>query len=315
MSTSGAELDALFGSAPTASIDCLGRRLLLDQPRIMAVLNVTPDSFSDGGRHVDIEQAVSAGIAAVADGADLIDVGGESTRPGAEPVDAAEQIRRTVPVIAALVHAVAVPISIDTSDPDVMRTAIAAGAGMINDIRALRRDGALGVAADTGAAAVLMHMQGEPADMQADPRYIDPVDDVRRFLADRLLACEMAGIDSRCVIVDPGFGFGKTLEHNLELLARLDEFAVLGRPLLVGLSRKAMLGKITGRDVDDRVIASAAAAVVAVANGAAIVRVHDVAATRDALAVWAAADKHRRRAAAPPSGSWRGSKGLVDDDD
>lgn len=314
MSASTAALDALFGGAPAASIDCLGRRLMLDRPRIMAVLNVTPDSFSDGGRHVDPEAAVAAGIKAVADGADLIDIGGESTRPGAEPVDATEQIRRVVPVIQALVEAVAVPLSIDTSDPAVMRAAVAAGAGMINDVRALRRDGALDAAAETGAAVVLMHMQGEPAEMQDAPHYSDPVDDVRRFLADRLLACEMAGIDRRRILVDPGFGFGKMLEHNLKLLARLDEFAVLDRPLLAGLSRKGMLGNITGRGVDDRVVASAAAALIAVAHGAAVVRVHDVAATRDALAVWTAMAEHRRPATASPPGAKQGSQRFDDDD-
>jgi dihydropteroate synthase len=289
-------------------IDCRGRRLVLDSPRIMAIINVTPDSFSDGGEHLDAEAAVEHGLRMVGEGADILDIGGESTRPGAGEVSLGDELRRVVPVIEALAARTDVPISIDTSRPDVMRAAVAAGAGMINDVRSLRGEGALQAAADTGAAVCLMHMQGEPRTMQDAPHYDDVVAEVHRFLADRIFACEMAGIDRRRLLVDPGFGFGKTLGHNLALLAALDRFADLGVPLLAGLSRKGMIGTLTGQEAPRaRVHGSVAAAVLAASRGAAIVRVHDVAATREALAVQhavaqAAAKLPKPKATAPAIG-------------
>jgi dihydropteroate synthase len=269
------------------TLDCRGRALRLDQPRIAGIINVTPDSFSDGGMNFDAGAAIAHGLRLIEDGADLLDVGGESTRPGAEEVSAEEEILRVVPVIEALAKQMSVPIAIDTSKAEVMRAAVAAGAGFINDVFALRRDGALDAAADLKVPVCLMHMQGEPRTMQEDPHYDDVVSDVRRFLAERIFACEMSGIDKKRIVVDPGFGFGKTLEHNLALLRALDQFAALGVPLLVGLSRKGMIGTLTGRENPaDRAAGSAAAALLAVQKGAAIVRVHDVAATRDVLAVW-----------------------------
>ncbi|MCR6700482.1 MAG: dihydropteroate synthase [Dokdonella sp.] len=269
------------------TLDCNGRDLVLDRPRIAGVLNVTPDSFSDGGRWTDPGQAVEHALRLIEEGADLIDVGGESTRPGAEPVPAAEEIARVVPVIAALRERTSVPISIDTSKPEVMRAAVEAGAGLINDVAALRGDGALDAAAALGVPVCLMHMRGEPRTMQAAPEYDDVVGEVHRFLAERLFACQMAGIDKKRILVDPGFGFGKTLEHNLALLRDLGRFAELA-PVYVGLSRKTMIGALTGRDDPAaRAAGSAAAALIAVQRGALLVRVHDVAVTRDALAVWA----------------------------
>lgn len=266
-----------------------GATLAFDRPRIMGVVNVTPDSFSDGGAFDSVAAAVDHGLRLVAEGADILDVGGESTRPGAGAVDEAEELRRVLPVVEALAGRAGVPVSIDTSKPGVMRAALAAGAAMVNDVLALRADGALEVVADTGAAAVLMHMQGEPRSMQQAPHYDDVVGEVHRFLADRILACQFAGIDRAKLVADPGFGFGKTLEHNLALLRGLDRFATLGVPVLAGLSRKSSIGAITGREAPrERVHGSVAAALLAVQRGAAIVRVHDVAATRDALAVWQA---------------------------
>jgi dihydropteroate synthase len=249
------------------------------------VVNVTPDSFSDGGHHADTAAAVAHGLRLVEEGADILDVGGESTRPGAGEVPVAEEIARVVPVVEALGKACAVPVSVDTSKPDVMRAAVAAGAGMINDVYALRRDGAMQAAADSGAAVCLVHMLGEPRTMQEAPDYDDVVAEVHRFLAERIFACEMSGIPRKRLLVDPGFGFGKSLEHNLKLLRQLARFTDLGSPILAGLSRKRMIGELTGRAVGERVHGSVAAAVIAVQNGAGIVRVHDVAATRDALAV------------------------------
>ncbi len=270
-------------------LNCGGRELILDRPRIAGILNLTSDSFSGDGLGVDIDAAVAQGVAMVEQGADLLDVGGESTRPGAAPVEIEDEITRIVPVIGELTKRTSVPISVDTSKPAVMRAAVAAGAGMINDVYALRRDGALDAAAELKVPVCLMHMLGEPRTMQDDPHYDDVVSDVRRFLAERIFACEMAGIDKKRIVVDPGFGFGKTLEHNLALLRALDQFAALGVPLLAGLSRKAMIGALTGRGSGvDRAFGSAAAAMIAVQRGAMIVRVHDVAATRDALAVWQA---------------------------
>ncbi|HEX6834900.1 MAG TPA: dihydropteroate synthase [Rudaea sp.] len=268
------------------TLDCAGRELRLDRPRIAGIVNVTPDSFSDGGHHLDPAAAIAHALQLVEQGADLLDIGGESTRPGAEPVSADEEIVRVVPVIEALARQTSVPISIDTSKPEVLRAAVAAGAGMVNDVYALRGEGALDAAAELKIAVCLMHMQGEPRTMQDDPRYDDVVSDVRRFLAERIFACEMSGIDKNRIVADPGFGFGKTLEHNLALLRGFDQLAALGVPIMAGLSRKAMIGTLTGRTIDQRAVGSAAAALIAVQKGAAIVRVHDVAATRDALAVW-----------------------------
>jgi len=282
--------DHLFATV----LDCNGRPLTLDRPRVVGILNVTPDSFSDGGRYVDLEAAVAHGLAMVEQGADMLDVGGESTRPGAAEVSVEDELARVVPVIEALVARTDKPISIDTSKPEVMRAAVAAGAGMINDVYALRREGALDVAASLGVPVCIMHMQGEPRGMQDDPHYDDVVGEVHRFLTDRLFACELAGIDRRKVLVDPGFGFGKTLEHNLQLLRDLQRFADLGSGVYAGLSRKSMIGAITGHDVPaDRAAGSVAAALIAVQQGAKLVRVHDVQATVDALAVWHAVDANR----------------------
>jgi dihydropteroate synthase len=283
----------------TPSLDCGGRKLLLDRPRIMGIVNATPDSFSDGGRHAGVEAALAHALRLVAEGADLLDVGGESTRPGAAPVPIEEELARVVPVVAAIAARVGVPVSVDTSQPEVMRAAVSAGAGMINDVRALRVEGALEAAAALGVPVCLMHMQGTPQDMQAGPRYEDVVAEVHAFLTQRIFACEMAGIDKKRLLVDPGFGFGKALEHNLRLLRQLSRFAELGVPVLAGLSRKGMIGAITGRDVDARIHGSVAAALLAAQNGAAIVRVHDVAATADALAVLHAVQAQPAAAARP----------------
>lgn len=249
----------------------------------MGVLNVTPDSFSDGGDFFSADAAVERALAMQAEGAAIIDIGGESTRPGAEPVSAEDEIRRVVPVIEALQVRLTVPISIDTQKPEVMRAAVAAGAGFINDVNALRAPGALEAAAECQVPVCLMHMQGEPRTMQADPHYDDVVDEVSGFLQQRAAACEQAGIAREHILLDPGFGFGKTLQHNLQLLARLETIGALGFPLLVGLSRKSMIGKLLGLDVGERLAASIALAVMAVERGAALVRAHDVAPTWQAL--------------------------------
>lgn len=276
----------MFDTVPT--LDCAGRVLRLDRPQVMGIVNVTPDSFSDGGHHATVEAAVAHGLRLVEDGADVLDVGGESTRPGAEPVDEATELARVLPVVEALVARTAVPISVDTTKPGVMRAALAAGAGMVNDVMALRAEGALEAVAASKAAVVLMHMAGEPRTMQQAPAYDDVVGEVHRFLAERVFACEMSGIDKRRIVIDPGFGFGKALEHNLALLSQLRRFTEIGVPVLAGLSRKSSLGQITGRGVDERLAASVAAHLIAVQHGAMLVRVHDVAATVDALKVWAA---------------------------
>ena len=291
----------MFDIAP--QIDCAGRVLKLDRTRVMGIVNVTPDSFSDGGAHDSTEAAIAHALKLVEEGADILDIGGESTRPGADEVPVEEELQRVIPVISALHTRVQVPISIDTSKPEVMRAAVNAGAGMINDVFALRREGALDAAAESGVPVVLMHMLGEPRLMQADPRYDDVVGEVHRFLAERIFACEMAGIDKKRLTVDPGFGFGKTVAHNLELLARLQRFTELGVPVLAGLSRKTTIGELTGREVPaERVHGSVAAHVIAAQNGARIVRVHDLAATVDALKVWevlAALPAPRAERAAP----------------
>ncbi|HEU0307097.1 MAG TPA: dihydropteroate synthase [Lysobacter sp.] len=275
----------MFDLAPT--LDCNGRALVLDRARVMGIVNVTPDSFSDGGEHASLDAAVAHGLKLAEEGADVLDIGGESTRPGAQEVSVEEELRRVIPVIARLAGETSLPLSIDTSKPEVMRAAIAAGAGMINDVHALRREGALEAAAGLGVPVVLMHMQGEPRSMQASPQYDDVVAEVHRFLAERIFAAEMAGIAKKKILVDPGFGFGKNREHNLTLLAQLDRFGELGVPLLAGLSRKKTIGELTGRDEPhDRVFGSVAAHLIAVQRGAKLVRVHDVAATVDALKVW-----------------------------
>ncbi|KFN41868.1 hypothetical protein N790_12030 [Arenimonas malthae CC-JY-1] len=269
-------------------LDCAGRVLRLDVPRVMGIVNVTPDSFSDGGAHDTTEAAVAHGLALAAEGADLLDVGGESTRPGAGEVPVEEELRRVIPVIERLARETSLPISVDTSKPEVMRAAVAAGAGLINDVYALRREGALDAAAAARVPVVLMHMQGEPRSMQDAPAYDDLVGEVHRFLAERIFACEMAGIPKRSIVLDPGYGFGKTTAHNLLLLRQQSRLLDLGLPLLAGLSRKRSLGDITGRATGERVFASVAAAVLAAEQGARILRVHDVAPTVDALKVWAA---------------------------
>jgi len=273
----------------------------------MGIVNVTPDSFADGGAHFDADAAVTHGLQLVAEGADLLDIGGESTRPGAEDVSTEEELRRVIPVIAALGAQTTVPISVDTSKPEVMRAAVAAGAGMINDVYALRREGALDAAAELRVPVVLMHMLGQPRTMQDDPRYDDVVGEVHRFLAERIFAAEMAGIERRKIVVDPGFGFGKTTAHNLQLLAQLRRFTDLGVPVLAGLSRKRSIGELTGRKTPSgRAAGSAAAHLIAVQNGAMLVRTHDVAITVDALRVWdaVAAVPAPRRDAGPPAIAW-----------
>jgi dihydropteroate synthase len=270
----------------------LGRfHFSLERPLIMGVVNITPDSFSDGGQFFGTAQALDHARRLIEDGADILDIGGESSRPGARPVDLDEELRRVMPVLETLAALpLPVPVSLDTSKPEVMRRVLDAGASMINDINALRAPGALDAVAGASAAVCLMHMRGEPCTMQRDPHYEDVVAEVTGFLAERVLAATQAGIAHDRILVDPGFGFGKTPDHNLTLLRELRRFESLGTPLLVGLSRKSVLGKITGRVASERDPASAAAALLAVQRGAAIVRVHDVAATRDALRVLSAVE-------------------------
>lgn len=273
----------------TPQLNCAGRILKLDRTRVMGIVNVTPDSFSDNGEHLSAQAAIVHGMRLVEEGADVLDIGGESTRPGAREIDQDEELRRVIPVIEALVKQINVPISIDTSKPAVMRAAVGAGAGMVNDVYALRREGALEAASELEVPVVLMHMQGEPGSMQDAPHYDDVVGEVHRFLAERLFACEMAGMEKKNIVVDPGFGFGKNAAHNLRLLAQLQRFTDLGVPVLAGMSRKKTIGELTGRDdPKQRVFGSVAAHVIAAQHGAAIVRVHDVAATVDALKVWQA---------------------------
>ena len=258
--------------------------LSLDRPLIMGVVNVTPDSFSDGGRFLDTERAIAHAVQLIEEGADILDVGGESTRPGAAPVGAQEEADRVLPVLEALADA-GVPISIDTRHAQLMRAALERGASMINDIQALTGPGALDAVRESDCAICLMHMQGEPGTMQMAPAYTDVVSEVQEFLRTRIDACIDAGIARERLVIDPGIGFGKTARHNLELLRGLCRLSELCLPILIGLSRKALLGRITGRDVNNRLAGSVSAAVLAAERGAAIVRVHDVAATRDALLV------------------------------
>ena len=252
----------------------------------MGILNLTPDSFSDGGRFLDRDAALRHAESMLQQGAAIIDIGGESTRPGAQSVTVDQELERVVPVIEALAAEIPLPLSIDTSKPEVMREAVAAGAGLINDVLALRHPGALEVSARLGVPLCLMHMQGEPRTMQNDPHYEDVVSDVAVFLAERVAACEAAGIPRERLLLDPGFGFGKTLAHNLSLLKHLKHLASLGLPLLVGISRKSMIGSLLhDAPVNERVIGSVAAAVLAVMSGAAIIRAHDVGQTVEALTV------------------------------
>lgn len=251
----------------------------------MGILNVTPDSFSDGGDWLSPREAVLHAHHMATAGADIIDVGGESTRPGAAPVPVQQELDRVLPVIEALWAETRIPISVDTSKPEVMQAAVEVGAGMINDVYALRREGALEAAAELGVPVCLMHMQGEPRSMQVEPHYQDVVGEVEAFLLERAAACVAAGIPGDSIVLDPGFGFGKLLEHNLELLRQLSRLARHGFPLLAGLSRKSMLGQLTGRKVDRRMAGSVALALLAAQNGATLLRVHDVAETRDALKV------------------------------
>ena len=265
-----------------------GRTLDMTQCHVMGVLNVTPDSFSDGGRFDRPQQALAHARQMVEYGASFIDVGGESTRPGAKPVSLQQELDRVCPVVEAIAGELNVVISVDTSSPQVMVQAAALGAGLINDVRALTRDGALQAAANTGLPVCLMHSQGEPDTMQNNPQYQDVCAQVSLFLAQRILAAQGAGIDSSNVMLDLGFGFGKSLEHNLQLLARAEQFTVLGYPLLLGLSRKSMLGAITGRNVEERLPAGLAAATICAMKGASVVRVHDVRETVDVVKMAAA---------------------------
>ena len=267
-------------------LDCGGRPLDLSRPRVMGVLNVTPDSFSDGGAFNSVERACERALAMEAEGAAIIDIGGESTRPGAAPVSEAEELDRVLPVIEALQSRLSVPISIDTRKPGVMRAAVAAGAGLINDVGALRAPGALEAAAECGVPVCLMHMRGEPGTMQRDPRYDDVVAEVRDFLAARVAACEAAGIPRARLLLDPGFGFGKNDDHNLRLLAGLEAIAALGLPVLAGLSRKSMIGRLLGLEVGERLVPSVALALMAVERGARLVRAHDVAPTCQVLRLY-----------------------------
>lgn len=266
-------------------LTCGKFQLPLTRPLIMGVINITPDSFSDGGKFIELKQAISHAKLLISEGADLLDIGGESTRPGAAAVSLDEERRRVLPLLEKLVIG-AVPVSIDTQKPALMREALAIGASMVNDVNGFRVSGAFDAVAGSNAAICIMHMQGQPHSMQHNPSYGDVTIEVRDYLAQRVQEAEAAGIARDRIAIDPGFGFGKTLEHNLELLRNLRNFQGVGMALMAGISRKAMLGKITGRDPAQRVHASVAAALIAVQNGARIVRVHDVAATRDALAVW-----------------------------
>ena len=266
-------------------IDCAGKPLDLSRPQVMGILNITPDSFSDGGVFFAPAAALGHAQEMVAEGAAIIDVGGESTRPGAAPVPLQEELRRVIPVIEALCDTLTVPVSIDTRHPAVMQAAVAAGAGMINDVNALQAPGAVDMAAMLGVPVCLMHMQGVPRSMQENPEYGDVVTEVRQFLGDRATACLAAGMTRERILLDPGFGFGKTTRHNLLLLRHLDRLVAEGYPVLVGLSRKSLIGNVLGLPVDERLYPGLALAVLAVWQGAAIVRTHDVRATREAVAM------------------------------
>jgi dihydropteroate synthase len=264
---------------------CGQYQLNLNRPHVMGIINVTPDSFSDGGQFVSINLAVEQALKLIAEGADILDVGGESTRPGAHPVSLNEELNRVIPVIEALSSVSTVPISIDTYKPEVMRLAIAAGADIVNDIRALQEPDALDIVANSKAGVCLMHMQGLPQTMQLAPQYDDVVSEVKQFLVDRMNVAISHGIAKNRILLDPGFGFGKTRAHNISLIQQLSKLIDIGQPLLVGLSRKSVLGSIVGGDESQRLYASIAASVISAMNGAKIIRVHDVKATVDALKV------------------------------
>ena len=264
---------------------CGDKTLDLSRPCVMGVLNVTPDSFSDGGQFHDIGQALAHAHRMIDEGAAIIDIGGESTRPGANPVEVDEELHRVLPLVRSLARKVTVPISIDTTKPQVMQAVIDAGAGMINDVLALRTPGALEVVAASNAAVCLMHMQGEPRTMQIEPHYQDVIGEVHEFLRERRDACEASGIARDRLVIDPGFGFGKAVPHNLSLLSNLDRFLDLDVPVLAGLSRKSMIGTITGRPVDQRLHGSIALATIAILKGARIIRAHDVAPAVDAVKI------------------------------
>lgn len=269
-------------------LSCGSRVLDFSRPHVMGILNVTPDSFSDGGQHVGVDAALRHAEAMVTAGATLVDVGGESTRPGARVVSPLEELERVAPVVEAIARELDVVISVDTSTPAVIRETARLGAGLINDVRSLTRDGALDAAADTGLPVCLMHMRGEPADMQNDPRYEDVTAEVLSFLRGRMDACVDVGIRAERIVLDPGFGFAKTLSHNLSLFKHMERLHVLGRPLLVGVSRKSMIGQALERDVDQRLYGGLGLAALAVVQGAKILRVHDVAETVDVVRMIAA---------------------------
>lgn len=269
-------------------LDCAGRPLDLSGVSVMGILNVTPDSFADGNQHLALGAALAHAEQMAEEGAAIIDVGGESTRPGADDVALQQELDRVIPVIEQVVGRIDIPVSCDTSKPEVMTAAVGAGAGMINDVYALRREGALEAAAACGVPVCIMHMRGQPRTMQDTPVYTDVVAEVRDFFQQQIGRCAAAGLPAEQILLDPGFGFGKRLEDNLQLLHKLDAFTSLGRPVVAGLSRKSMIGQITGLPVDRRIHASVAAAVLAAARGASLLRVHDVAATVEALAMWSA---------------------------
>ena len=271
-------------------LPCGNRVLDLAHTHVMGILNATPDSFSDGGRYSQLDAALRHAQEMVAAGATLIDVGGESTRPGARPVSPAEEVDRVAPVVERIARELDVIISVDTSTPEVIVQSARLGAGLINDVRSLRRPGALGAAATTGLPVCLMHMLGEPGDMQDNPHYQDLIGEVSAFLADRMERCEAAGIPKDRIILDPGFGFAKTLEHNLSLFRHMEALHALGRPLLVGVSRKSMIGAVLGRPVGERLIGGLALAALAMTKGARILRVHDVAETADVVRMIAAVE-------------------------
>ena len=275
-------------------LQCGKYRLALDRPLIMGVVNVTPDSFSDGGHYLRPDAAVAHARRLVDEGADLLDIGGESTRPGAAAVSLEEERRRVLPVLEALLSA-NIPLSVDTQKPELMREAAAAGAAMINDVNGFEAADALQAVSGGDCAVCIMHKQGQPQTMQQAPQYRDVVAEVDAYLRARIAVAESAGIARSRLVIDPGFGFGKTLAHNLSLLRELDRVAAAGVPVLAGLSRKSMIGALTGREVGERVFGSVAAALIAAQRGASILRVHDVAATRDALAVWKAVESNKNK--------------------
>jgi dihydropteroate synthase len=274
---------------------CGSRTLDLSTPIVMGVLNVTPDSFSDGGRWANTDTAIARGLEMVQDGAGIVDIGGESTRPGAATVSESEELRRVLPVVKELAKRVDVPISVDTSRARVIEAVCAEGASFINDVRALSEPGALEATAKSGAAVCVMHMQGQPQTMQKTPEYANAVREVTEYLQTRVIACRNAGIALDRIVVDPGVGFGKRLEHNLELLAHLDRFRQLDRPILIGVSRKSLIGTLTGREVQDRLAGSLAFATAAILSGASIIRAHDVAETCDAVRIAVALKQYGMR--------------------